>query len=191
MTTVYFVRHCEADNSVRDGRIRPLTEKGTRDTAFVMQFLKDKSIDAMVSSPFKRAIDTIAPFAESVGLEIELVEDFRERKSDSDWIRDEDFYPFMQRQWADYSYSLSDGESLGTVQKRNIAALNDAITQHADKRILIGTHGTALSTIVNFYEPTYGFDDFMAMVNIMPWIVKMEFDGTACRSIEKIDLFAL
>ena len=77
------------------------------------------------------------------------------------------------------------------MQERNIAALNDVLARYAGKCVVIGTHGTALSTIVNFYEPTYGFDDFMAMVNIMPWVVKMTFDGTECKSLEKIDLFAL
>lgn len=31
MTTVYFIRHAESDNTVRDGRIRPLTKKGMCD----------------------------------------------------------------------------------------------------------------------------------------------------------------
>jgi len=29
----------------------------------------------------------------------------------------------------------------------------------------------------------------MAMVKIMPWVVKMDFDGNDCITIEKIDLF--
>ena len=45
MTTVYFVRHAEADNSVRDGRIRPLIKKGMSDRALVTTFLNDKNID--------------------------------------------------------------------------------------------------------------------------------------------------
>jgi len=84
MTTIYFVRHAEADNSNRDGRNRPLTEKGMKDRALVTEYLQDKSVDAVVASPFKRAIDTIADFAEQNDCEIEIVEDFRERKSDTD-----------------------------------------------------------------------------------------------------------
>lgn len=40
-----------------------------------------------------------------------------------------------------------------------------------------GTHGTALSTIINYYDSTYRFADFMAMVNIMPWVVSMSCLG--------------
>ena len=166
MTTVYFIRHAEADNTNRDGRNRPLTAKGLADRKLVTEFLSDKSIDVVLSSPFKRAVDTVADFAEQNSFEVETVEDFRERKSDSDWMRDTDFWPFIERQWSDFSYSMSDGECLAAVQERNIATLSDVLTRYKNKNIVIGTHGTALSTIINYYDPTYGFKDFMEMVNI-------------------------
>lgn len=188
MTTIYFIRHAESDNGVRDGAIRPLTEKGWNNRIIVTDYLKDKDIEKVLSSPFKRAVDTISGFAGKYDLEIETVYDFRERKSDSDWLRDTDFFSFIERQWNDFTYSLSDGECLAEVQERNINALNDVLNRFKDKNIVIGTHGTALSTIINYYDNTYGFSDFMDMVKIMPWVVKMEFDGTRCLSIEKIDI---
>ena len=190
MTKVYFIRHAESDHTVHEGAIRPLTAKGWADRALVTAFLADKEIGKVLSSPFKRAVDTVSGFAEKFGHAIELVEDFRERKSDSDWMRDTDFWPFIERQWADFSYSLSDGECLQVVQERNIAALNDALERYAGQNIVIGTHGTALSTIINYYDPSYGFKDFMDMVHIMPWVVAMEFDGVDCLGVTKIDLFA-
>jgi len=190
MTTVYFIRHAQADYAVRDGRVRPLTEKGLADRARVTAYLQDKNIDAVLSSPFRRAIDTIAPFAEQNKLEIELVEGFRERKSDSDMGRGRpEFTAFMERQWADFTYTLSDGECLADVQKRNIAALGEALEKYEGKNIVIGTHGTALSTIVNYYDRSYDFQDFMAMLDIQPWVVKMAFAENICVRIEKIDLF--
>jgi 2,3-bisphosphoglycerate-dependent phosphoglycerate mutase len=160
-----------------------------RDRTFVTAFLRDKSIDAVLSSPFKRAVDTVADFAAANGFDIELIEDFRERKSDGNWLRDTDFFPFMERQWADFSYTLSDGESLAEVQERNIVALTEVLRQYKGKTIVVGTHGTALSTIINYYDDTHGFHDFMSMVNIMPWVVKADFDDYGCMGMEKIDLF--
>lgn len=191
MTTVYFVRHAQSDNSVRDGAIRPLTDKGMFDRSVVTEYLQDKNIDHVISSPYKRAVDTVADFAEKNGIEIEIIHDFRERKSDSDWVRDTDFWPFIESQWNDFTYSLSDGECLAEVQQRNIAALNGALAQYAGQNIVIGTHGTALSAIINYYDRSYGFDDFMAMVNIMPWVVIMEFDELKCVSISKLDIMAV
>lgn len=189
MTTVYFIRHAESDRTVRDGAIRPLTEKGLRDRALVTEYLADKNIHKVLSSPYKRAVDTVADFAQTYAYEIEIVDDFRERKSDSDWLPEADFRPFIEQQWADFSYKLSDGEHLAAVQARNIAALGDVLRQYAGQNIAIGTHGMALSTIINYYDATYSYDDFMAMVHIMPWVVKMVFNGENCAGIQKIDLF--
>jgi 2,3-bisphosphoglycerate-dependent phosphoglycerate mutase len=192
MTTIYFIRHAQADNFVRDGRIRPLTEKGFADRRLVTEFLQDKTIDAVFSSPYKRAVDTIADFAEKNGFEIEIVEDFREQKSSKNMGRDNPVhYQFLEKQWTDFSYTLPGGESLYEVQKRNIDALNDILNRYKNKIIVIGTHGTALSTIINYYDNTYDFEDFMAMVNILPWAVKAEFDGIYCARMEKIELFNL
>ena len=44
---------------------------------------------------------------------------------------------------------LPGGESLRSVQERNIAALTDILTAERDKTVVVGTHGTALSTILN------------------------------------------
>ena len=192
MTTVYFIKHAESDNSVRNGRIRPLTPKGLYDRPLVTEFLRDKNIDAVLSSPFKRAVDTVADFAEKNGFEIEIIEDLREQKSSKNMGKDNPaHYQFLERQWSDFSYTLSEGECLGEVQERNIFALNGVLNRYKGKNIVIGTHGTALSTIINHFDSTYSFEDFMAMVNILPWVVKMEFDGNYCAKMEKIDLFNL
>lgn len=189
VTTIFFVRHAEPDISIHDDFLRPLTLKGTRDCDLVTKLLQDKKIDVVLSSPYKRSVDTILPFANSVGFEVELIEDFRERRVDSGWI--DNFTDFTKKQWADFSYKLDDGECLLEVQKRNIDALEQVLRQHKNKNIVIGTHGTALSTIINYYDKTYGYEDFHAIVGIFPWIVKMEFDEEVCLGIEKVNMFTL
>lgn len=60
MTTIYFIRHAESDHSIHQDDIRPLTNKGWESRKIVTEFLKDKNIDIAVSSPYKRAVDTIS-----------------------------------------------------------------------------------------------------------------------------------
>ena len=190
MTRVYFIRHAQADNSVRDGRVRPLTEKGLVNRALATEFLLDKNIDVVLSSPFKRAHDTVADFAEKHGFGIQIIENFREQRSSSDMRGDNpDFRSFLARQWEDFNYTFSDGECLREVQERNIAALNSVLAEHKGKNIVIGTHATALSVIINYYDNTYGFKDFEDMEDKLPWAVKMSFDALNCVEIEKTDLF--
>ena len=82
MTHLYYVRHAQPDYSVHDDLTRPLTEKGMRDCALVTDFLTDKSIDRVFSSPYKRAVDTVQPFAAQAHLPVTLIDDLRERRID-------------------------------------------------------------------------------------------------------------
>ena len=96
MTKVYFVRHAEPNYNNRDDMSRELSAKGMVDRKLVTWFLADKNIEVVLSSPFKRAFDTVAHFADSKGLSIEIIDDFRERKVDSVWI--EDFAMFSMQE---------------------------------------------------------------------------------------------
>ena len=189
MTTVYFVRHAEPNYDNHDDRLRELSNKGLQDRKLVTEFLLDKHIDVIVSSPYKRAIDTIADFAETSNLKIEIIEDFRERRVDSEWIAD--FQTFCKKQWEDFNYKLSDGETLNEVQSRNINALNNVLEHYKGKTIVIGSHGTALSTIINYYDKTFGYSEFEKIRNVMPWVVKFTFEDMDCIGIQKYNLFEI
>ena len=186
MTTIYFVRHAEPDYNDHDDFFRPLTDKGLKDRIKVTNYLLDKNIDVVLSSPYVRSVDTVADFAKNAGLSIETVDDFKERKIDSCWI--EDFNGFCKKQWNDFNYKLSDGESLNEVQKRNIRALEEVIDKYNGKNIVIGSHGTALSTIINYYDNRFNYENFNAIRKIMPWVVKFEFEDKRCVLIEEIDM---
>ena len=182
MTKIYFARHAEPNYDNHDDATRELSAKGLEDRKLVTQFLQDKHIDLVLSSPYKRAVDTVAHFAESVGLAITTIEDFRERKVDSGWI--EDFAGFIKKQWSDFSYKLSDGECLQEVQDRNIRALHKVLQKYAGKNIVIGSHGTALSTIINYYDSSFGYADFDKIKPLMPLIIEFDFDeNQSCTQI--------
>ena len=63
------------------------------------------------------------------------------------------------------------------VQNRNIEALNEILSDTKDKDIVIGTHGTALSTILNFYDSNFGCEDFLRIIDRMPYIIELDFEG--------------
>jgi 2,3-bisphosphoglycerate-dependent phosphoglycerate mutase len=187
MTTIYFVRHAEPNYQNHDDVLRELSTKGMQDRKLVTQFLLDKQIDVVLSSPYKRAIDTVADFADTYGFEIKAIDNFRERKVDSVWI--DDFTSFCKAQWADFNYKLSDGETLGEVQKRNISGLMKVLNEYKNKNIVVGSHGTALSTIINYYDQSFGYAEFEKIRTLMPWIVRFTFQDTNCINIQMYDLF--
>lgn len=187
MTTIYFVRHAEPDFRIHDDRIRPLTPKGVQDTELVTAYLKDKGVDAVLSSPFQRAADTVRGLAELLGLPIQLVEDFREREVGA-WV--EDFTQYSRRQWKDFDYRLDGGECLREVQARNVAALDRVRDEHPGRVVVVGSHGTAISTLLHHFAPSFGYDDFIAIRDLMPWIVRFTFQQDNCVEIERIDVFS-
>lgn len=189
MTTVYFIRHAEPNYDNHDDPSRELSDKGLRDRKLVTKFLSDKQIDVIVSSPYKRAVDTVADFADLAKLEVKMAADFRERKVGNEWIPD--FNTFSKKQWEDFDYKLSDGESLNEVQRRNIRALHGVLREFSGKTIVIGSHGTALSTIINYYDKTFGYSAFKRIQNLMPWAVEFMFEDYICMHIHQYNLFEL
>jgi len=186
-TIVYFIRHAEPDYSVHDDMLRPLTEKGIKDAMKLPKFFATIKIDKVISSPFKRAQASVNPIALDRGLEVELIDDFRERKvSDGHWI--EDFNAFAKSQWKDFDYCLPGGDCLNEVQERNVNALRNVINLNLGSNIIIGSHGTALSTIINYYDKSFGYDEFDKIKKVMPWIVKFTFEGDNGPLVEYFNL---
>lgn len=172
MTKVYFVRHAQPEHSWEDDRTRPLTSEGKTDSEQVVEFFKDKQIDVFYCSPYKRSIDTIKKTAELFGKNIILDERLREREKGKDGNNLEMF----RKRWEDKDFHEDGGESIYEVQKRNIEALNEILDKNEDKTIVIGTHGTALSSILNYYNSDFGCDDFLRIIDWMPYIIELNFD---------------
>jgi hypothetical protein len=173
MTKIYFVRHAQPEHAWEDDRTRPLTGEGRRDSAIVFEFLKDKHIDAFYSSPYKRSVDTIADSADFFGKDIITDEDLREREKGENGNN----HGMFHKRWADHNYHEEGGESIAMVQKRNMRALTEILRDNIDKEVVVGTHGTALSTILNFYDKSFGCDDFLRIVDRMPYVIELDFEG--------------
>lgn len=182
MTTIYFVRHAEPVHSYNDDRTRPLTTDGIRDCKLVLDTLKSKRIDKFYCSPYKRSVDTIADTANYFGAEIIFDERLREREKGING----NAYGMYEKRWADHDYHEEGGESISMVQKRNVSALMDILRDNQDKNVVVGTHGTALSTIINYYNSDFGCDDFLRIIDWMPYIIEMKFDNQKLISINEL-----
>lgn len=183
MTKIYFVRHAQPDHKWEDDRTRPLTDEGRQDSEIVLDFLRDKEIDVFYSSPYKRSYDTIAATAAFYGKEIITDERLRERKCGGEGNMFGN--GLLKKRWENNDFHEEDGESINMVRKRNMEALGDILAENADKRIVIGTHGTALSSILSFYNAEFGLEDFLRIVDWMPYVVELTFDGDKLLSIKE------
>lgn len=69
------VRHASAGDSAAwrgDDRLRPLDERGRRQAEALVEALVPFAIERVVSSPYRRCLETVEPLARARGLEIQL-----------------------------------------------------------------------------------------------------------------------
>ncbi len=75
--TIHLLRHGAAGNRDKfngDDRERPLTKKGKVQAQAIAEALREREIERIVTSPYKRCIQTVEPLARMIGAEIEVSE---------------------------------------------------------------------------------------------------------------------
>ena len=169
-TNIYLVRHAHSIYTP-DELNRPLSEKGYRDSERVRAILLTESIDVVLASPFKRAIQTVEGVAKDINVEILAEEGFKERKVAEDSV--DNFDSAMTKLWTNFEFAFKHGESNLEAQKRGINALNKVLDKYNGKNIVIGTHGNIMVLIMNYFDNKYNFDLWKNLS--MPDIYKLSF----------------
>lgn len=186
---VYFVRHAESDYRIINEKSRPLTKKGNADLNKLVKLFQYVAITSIYSSPYKRAIQTVIPIADNKSLAIIIRENFKERISKSEWIdNDINLDTFVKKMWQNPNVGVDGGESIKEVQERNIKELKNVLGGNRNQKIIIGTHGTALASIMNYYRNDFTSNDFMKFINKMPYVVKMTIDNDTFINMKEIEI---
>jgi len=157
-TVVYISRHSEGFmksideyNSLDSFQIKneknPLSVNGEEKARKLSECDELKNIDIVYSSHYVRTISTAKYIAEKNNLRLNIDSRFGEREFG---INDFNELPndFFVHQFKDWNYKLNNGECLLEVQERMINALTDILNYNKGKRIVIVSHGTALSAML-------------------------------------------
>ncbi|SEM95867.1 2,3-bisphosphoglycerate-dependent phosphoglycerate mutase [Terribacillus saccharophilus] len=134
-TIIYMIRHGKSPKEGNE-RTRGLTDKGEQDAIKIADFLKEEGIEVFVSSPYKRAVDTIRGLAEHAGNKVEKIEDLRERvfTSGDTRISDEKLLPLLKKSFVDPNFALPGGESNAACKNRAVAVLEDLLHVYKGKK---------------------------------------------------------
>lgn len=156
MTKIYLVRHCEAEGNLKQlfqGRINAdITDLGARQLEFLKERFKDVPLDAVYSSPLKRAYKTaeavigekpLVPIIHKGFIEIDggvvdgkpFKETFLELNILDDWIN---------RPW---TVKFQDGESFEDVYIRASKALFEVANKHKGQKVAIASHGGVIRAL--------------------------------------------
>lgn len=181
LTNLYFVRHAHSTYTPNELK-RPLSEKGKVDAQKITRNLKDENIDYVISSPFKRAVQTVEGVAQIIGKEVIIENDFKERKLSEGPV--EDFQLAVTRVWEDPTFSLEGGESNVIAQKRGVKVTLKVLGRYEGKNIAVGTHGNIMVLIMNYFDKNYGFKFWKELD--MPDIYKLTFDKAKLKEVNRI-----
>jgi len=189
MKTLYLIRHGKASLEGSE-RERGLTEEGHQHAKQITDILKNLSpkINKIYSSPLNRAILTIKPLSEYLDIEINVIEDLKEKITGD--TSGKNLNDLKQKMWNDFDAKLPGGESSNEATNRALSALNSIVNQLAEgQNAAVQCHGTLIALILHHFDNTFGFDEWKNMT--MPDIYKITYDNDAaivehigCDSIE-------
>lgn len=159
MKHIYLIRHCKASGQEPNAH---LTEEGHEQAKDLASFFADKTIDLIISSPYIRAIETIQPLAESIGMEIISDDRLKERVlSSKDMV---DWMEKLQETFENVDLKFEGGETSNEAMRRGIETIDDVL-QRRETYIVMVTHGNLLSLILKHYENSIGFDEWRNLTN--------------------------
>jgi 2,3-bisphosphoglycerate-dependent phosphoglycerate mutase len=176
MLRVLLVRHATPvlPDVWSDEYTRPLTETGLQQASSLEEECHHLELDAVYSSPYLRAIQTVQPLAAARGLTVRPVEDLREHRLSAEPI--DHWREVLERAWSDLDFAPPSGETMRVTQTRAWNALEKLCADHASGTIAIGGHGTAFSLLLHKIDPRVNAVFHLAMP--MPAVYTLEFDGT-------------
>lgn len=181
MTNLFFVRHAHSTYTP-DELNRPLSERGFADATQVTELLRKENIDIVVSSPYKRAVQTVEGIAKYINTEVEKIDGLKERTLTT--VPADDFLLAITKVWEDYNFSWEGGESNNVAQKRGVETTVKILEKYKGKNVVIGTHGNIMVLIMNFFDNQYGFSFWKNLD--MPDVYKLTFDGNVLRNVERL-----
>lgn len=167
MKTIFLIRHCQAEGQQPEA---PLTLQGTIQAAALNSFFTELTAGQIISSPFKRAIDSVQPLADRMNLSIKTDARLSERVLSTDHLPD--WQKKLRMTFEDESLTFKGGESSREAAGRILEVIHEL---PEDENTIIVTHGNLLSLLLKHYNPDFGYDDWSRLSN--PDVYALEGTG--------------
>ena len=139
-------------------------------------------VNKIYVSPFRRAQLTMEPLAEKLGLDMTVIDSFREKSMSN--VPVEDLKSARKHMWEDFSWRLPGGESNSEAQQRAVKALERLQAIHPDGVVAVGSHGTLIALILNAFDPSFGYESWRGMP--MPDIFRIDLVGSETAAIDHV-----
>ena len=132
-TRLYVLRHAQPAAGHLPNADRPLSAVGEAQAQRLVPVLAGFGVQAAYSSPYRRAVLTVAPFCRASDVPLQLRDDLRESAAD---------------------------EELCAVRAR-MASTTDAIAAaHPGQSVVVCTHGGCVWGLITRFEPEFGYEEY-------------------------------
>jgi len=168
---VVWIRHGEPERIAPGTGVRadpPLTAAGREQAKRLADWLAAEQVDAVLSSPLRRAIETAQPIADAVGREVETFEGIVEYDVNSDHYipteelrvtKDERWTAMVEGRWDEFGAELPE-----IFRARIDEAVNAMVDRFPGQRVAAVCHGGVISVAIGsvlgiarplWFEPGY------------------------------------
>lgn len=190
MTTFHLIRHATNDylGHAIAGR-QPgvhLNDEGRRQASYMSDSLASASIHKILSSPLERCLETAAPLARCLGLEVEISDAFTELDF-GEWTNKTEKWLGTNSAWHAWNSFRSgarmpNGEMMIEVQSRAVAEIHRLSRDFPGQTLALVTHGDVIRAVLAYF---LGMPlDFILRLEISPASVStLEFGEAGTRAL--------
>jgi 2,3-bisphosphoglycerate-dependent phosphoglycerate mutase len=166
---LFLVRHCESTGQEASA---PLTAVGQTQAVCLADHLETLGVELLVSSPYTRAQQSIAPLAQRLGLPVEIDPRLAERLLSAAPL--EHWREAIRQTFEEPDLAWPGGESSRTALARGRAAV-DALLTRPVRVLVVVTHGNLMTLILRSFETRFGFQAWEHLAN--PDVYCIEVDA--------------
>ena len=159
LTKIYIVRHCEAQGQPSESQ---LTEKGSKQAKYLVDFFSNEKIDRIISSPFLRAIQSVEPLSEKTNIKIEIDERLSERTLSTTDLPD--WYEKLKATFNDMELKFEGGESSQEAMNRIVNVVEEVFKSGTENTVIV-SHGNIISLLLKNYNSDFDFECWKNLSN--------------------------
>ncbi len=158
-TRLYLVRHAQSEGNRGEytgpDDDPPLSEVGREQARRLAQRFARQRVDAVYSSPLRRAQETAGAIAGAANLKVRTLDDLREvdlgqAQTDYEAFTEEDARALRDRVANQPTWDSFPGSEGSAAARRRIVAAMDSVTEECGgKRVAVVTHGGVIQTYVS------------------------------------------
>ena len=168
---IYIVRHCRAEGQAYNA---PLTETGFKQAAELDTFFNEIHVERIISSPYKRAVQSIKPLSERLNVDIELNGQLKERVLSTEPLSD--WFEKLRTTFENPEIKFAGGESSIEAVNRIIEVVEDVLNSELENTVIV-THGNVMALLLNHYNKQFGFNEWANLGNPDVYLLNANSNG--------------